>query len=447
MGQAKQALITRRTLLKLAAANGLGLGTFSLLSGCAVDPVTGKNSFVGMSKENEIAMDHKSSPYQFSADYGVSRDTQLNEYVNRVGMELATRSHRPDMPFSYRVVNAAYVNAYAFPGGSIAATRGILLKLHNEAELAALLGHETGHVNARHAAEQAAKGTFAQLLLAGATIASSAAGYGNAAGLIQNLGGIGAGALLARYSRDNEREADALGVEYMTRAGYSPLGMVGLMQILQELNKGRAASVQLLFATHPMSAERLRFAEQAANGQYHAMINNAMNRERFMDRTARLRRIKGAIEALQDGSTAMGKKKFNEAEHAFTKALRVAPNDYAALVMMGKYQLSQKRPKRAIRYAERAIHVYPQEAQGHLIAGFADLKLGRYGKVIEQLDRYDAILPGNPEVQYYKGLSFEKMGRRQDAAKQYNLYLRKVRKGEHAKYAYTRLRSWGYIRR
>ncbi len=443
----KTLFFSRRTLLKSAAGYGITLSALPLLSSCAVDPVTGKNSFVGMSRENEIAMDQQRSPYQFSSDYGKSSDTGLNAYVNRVGMELATRSHRPDMPFSYRVVNAAYVNAYAFPGGSIAATRGILLKLHNEAELAALLGHETGHVCARHAAEQAGKGTLAQILLAGATIATNAAGYGNAAGLIQNLGGMGAGALLARYSRDNEREADALGVEYMTRAGYTPLGMVGLMQILQKLNKGRANSVQLLFATHPMSAERLRFAEQAANGQYAQMRNNAYNRERFMDNTAKLRRIKGAITALQDGSSAMAKKKFHDAEQAFTKALHIAPNDYAALVMMGKYQLSQKRPGKAVRYAQKAIHVYPAEAQGHLVAGFADIKLHRYDKAIEQLNRYDAILPGNPEVQYYKGLSLEQMGRRKEAANLYAGYLRKVRKGPHAKYAFNRLKSWGYIRR
>ena len=439
--------ISRRKLLKLAALNGVALSALPLLTSCAIDPVTGKKSFVAMSRQDEINMDRQRSPYQFSGDYGVSTDTRLNEYVNRVGLEIARNSHRPDMPFSYRVVNAAYVNAYSFPGGSIAATRGIIIALQNEAELAALLGHETGHVCARHAAEQAGKGKLSQLLLAGATLASSVAGYGNAAGLIQNIGGFGAGALLASYSRDNEREADALGLEYMTRAGYSTLGMVGLTKVLLELQHGKTSDAQRLFASHPMSSERYQFAQQEAHGRYRQMLNNALNRERFMDMTANLRKLKGAIKALQDGSTAMSQKKYREAQTAYSKALQVAPRDYASLVTMAKFQLSQKRPARAVHYAEKAMQVYPSEAQAHIVASFADIKLGRYNKAINQLDHYNSLLPGNPEVLYYKGLSFEKMQNRQNAAQQFSGYLRKVRRGEHAKYAYSRLKSWGYIRK
>ena len=447
MNRKTDTVFSRRKLLKLAALNGAALSALPLLTSCAVDPVTGKNSFVAMSRQDEINLDRQRSPYQFSGDYGVSTDARLNEYVNRVGLEIAKNSHRPDMPFSYRVVNAAYVNAYSFPGGSVAATRGIMIALQNEAELAALLGHETGHVCARHAAEQAGKGKLAQLLLAGATIASSAAGYGDAAGLIQNIGGFGAGALLASYSRDNEREADALGLEYMTRAGYSPIGMVGLTKVLLELHHGKNSGAQQLFASHPMSSERYQFARQQANGRYRQMLNNAVNRERFMDMTSDLRKLKGTIKALQDGSKAMAQKKYGEAQEAYSRALRMAPRDYAALVTMAKFELSRKRPAKAIGYAERAVRVYPAEAQAHIVASFADIKIGRYSKAIHQLDRYNTLLPGNPEVQYYKGLSWEKMQKRQESAQQYSMYLRKVRKGKHAQYAYSRLKSWGYIRR
>ena len=317
--------LTRREFLQLTALAGAAIGGLPLISGCATDPVTGQSQFVTISEQDEIALDRQQSPYQFSSDYGMVQDVQLNAYINRVGKELAARSHRPGMPFSFRAVNAAYINAYAFPGGSIAATRGILVELNNEAELAGLLGHEIGHVCARHVAEQAGKGTLAQLLLAGATIATSAAGYGGAADLVQGLGGIGAGALLAHYSRDNEREADALGMEYMTRTGYSPTGMVELMEILQQNGRNRPGAIELMFSTHPMSEERLRNAQRAANGQYRQMLDGAVNRERYMDHTAGLRRIKGAITALQQGSTALGKKKYQAAEAAFKQAYRLHP--------------------------------------------------------------------------------------------------------------------------
>ncbi|HFQ90092.1 MAG TPA: peptidase M48 Ste24p, partial [Desulfobulbus sp.] len=244
--------LTRREFLSLLGMGATGLLVQPLLSGCAVDPVTGRREFVIMSRAEEIALDRQQSPYQFSADYGPVQDRRLNDYINRVGLEVAAHSHRPDMPFSFRAVNAAYINAYAFPGGSIAATRGILVELDNEAELAALLGHEIGHVCARHTAEQSTKGLLANLLVAGAAIATSAAGYSDAAGLVQDLGGLGAGALLARYSRDNEREADALGMEYMVRTGYTPMGMVELMEVLLRNGRRRASAIELMFATHPM---------------------------------------------------------------------------------------------------------------------------------------------------------------------------------------------------
>jgi predicted Zn-dependent protease len=422
------------------------LGGLPLLSSCATDPVTGRSQFTTMSAQDEITLDHKQSPYQFSADYGIVQDVQLNAYINRVGKELSARSHRPQMPFSFRGVNAAYINAYAFPGGSIAATRGILVELNNEAELAGLLGHEIGHVCARHAAEQAGKGTLAQLLLAGASIATTAAGYGGAADLVQGLGSIGAGALLAHYSRDNEREADALGMEYMTRAGYTPLGMVGLMKILQQNGRNRPGAIELMFATHPMSEERLRNAEQAADERYQQLLSGPVHSERYMDHTAGLRRIKGAITALQQGSSALGKKNYQDAKAAYLQALKITPNDYAALVMMAKLCLKMQQPAKALRYAEKAVQVYPIEAQAHLVAGSASINLKNYGRALQQLVDYDRLLPGNPEVVFFKGYSLEKMQRTREAAEQYSSYLRRVRSGKQAQYAYSRLKQWGYVR-
>jgi predicted Zn-dependent protease len=446
MKKTHEPVINRRDFLRITALGGIALSVPPLLSGCAVDPVTGRSSFTGMSTQDEIAIDHQQAPFQFSADYGITQDRRLNNYLSQVGRELAARSHRPQMPFSFQAVNAAYINAYAFPGGSIAATRGILVELKNEAELAALLGHEIGHVCARHAAEQAGKGMLAQLLLAGASIAAGASGSSGAADLVQGLGSIGAGALLAHYSRDNEREADALGMEYMTRAGYSPVGMVGLMEILMANGKNNSNAIELMFSTHPMSSDRLRFAQTAAQGEYASMLDGTLNRQRYMDMTAGVRRLEGAIKAMQESSKALAKKNYRGAEGALNQALRIAPRDYAALVMMAKLQLGMKRPQQAVRYAEQATRVYPAEAQAHLVAGSADISLRRYDRALEQLDRYDRILPGNPEVKFYKGVCLENMRRIPDAASMYNQYLQKVKQGKKAQYAYSRLKQWGYVR-
>ena len=131
-----------------------------VITGCATNPVTGKRQLMIISEDQEIAVDKENSPHQFSTDYGALQDKTLNEYIDRAGKRIAARTHRPDMPYSFRGVNATYINAYAFPGGSIACTRGILLALDNEAELAGLLGHELGHVNARHTGARMSKGCW-----------------------------------------------------------------------------------------------------------------------------------------------------------------------------------------------------------------------------------------------------------------------------------------------
>ena len=437
---------SRRELLRLGLGSTAALCTASLLSSCAVDPVTGKREIVFMSPAEEIAIDKKQAPYQFSADYGIVQDSRLNSYISQVGMELATRSHRPNMPYSFQAVNAAYINAYAMPGGSIAVTRGILVELTNEAELAALLGHEIGHVNARHAAEASTKGMFANLLLAGATIATSAAGYGSAAGLVQQLGGMSAGALLAHYSRDNEREADALGMEYMTRAGYAPQGMVELMEVLVRNGRRNPSAIELMFSTHPMSSERLAWAKEAAATTYARFATGAINRERYMDRTKNLRKIKPAIEAMGKAGAALNRDKPEEADQLLAKALRIAPNDYAGLVMRAKCKLAMKKTAEARRLAQAASRVYPQEAQAHLVSGIASLMEKQYGPAYAEFSRYDELLPGNPEILFFRGLCQEHMQHRDQAARFYKAYLQRVRQGKNASYAYSRLKSWGYIR-
>ncbi len=399
-----------------------------------------------MSRSQEIALDRQQAPFQFSADYGVIQDQRLNGYLNRVGLELARRSHRPDMPFSFRGVNAAHINAYAFPGGSIAATRGILVELQSEAELAALLGHEIGHVCARHAAEQMGKGLLVNLLVAGASAATSSAGHESTAELISRLGGIGAGALLARYSRNDEREADALGMEYMTRAGYTPLGMVGLMEILLRSGEHNPTAIELMFATHPMSRERLETARQNAHGRYRTMIDNPDHRQRYLDHTAGLRRLKPVIKAIQKAETVMAGKQLDRAEELLRTALDQAPEDYGALVVMAKCQFLRRQPNEAASYARQATRVYPDEAQGHWLLAMASLAEQKYGQALREFDEVDRLLPGNPDILFYRGRALEGMQRREEAARAYAAFLGQVRQGDKAKYAYARLREWGYVR-
>jgi predicted Zn-dependent protease len=433
--------MTRRHFLRLTAVSGAGLAL-----GCATSPVTGRRQLMLISEEDELQIDKQHSPHQFSADYGPLQDSALNAYIDRTGKRIASLTHRPHLPYSFRAVNATYINAYTFPGGSIAVTRGILLNLKDEAELAALLGHELGHVNARHTAEQMSKSKVTSSLVGGLAMIAGTRGaiYGE---LATQLGMLGAGALLASYSRDNEREADSLGMEYMVRAKYDSNGMVGLMDMLRNMSKRKPSTIELMFATHPMSDERFRTAVRNSQTTYASAKGFPTHRERYMDHTAKLRTIKSAIEVLQNGEGALAQKKYSDAESHFRNALKQAPHDYAGLVMMSKCQLVQKKYREAQGYAESATHVYPQEAQAYHLLGFAEIELKDFDSAYEAFSTYEKLLPGNPNTIFFRGYSLEGMKKTKEAASQYQRYLQIVNQGEQAQYAYRRLVEWGYIKR
>ena len=428
--------LTRREFLEGSALIAAGF-----VVGCAVDPVTGKKQLMLVSEDQEIQIDKQYSPFQFSADYGVTQDKSLNNYIDKVGKQIGARTHRPHMPYNFHVVNATYVNAYAFPGGSIAATRGILLKLEDEAELASLLGHELGHVNARHSAEQMSKGTLTQAVVGGISALAGTQGavYGEMAA---QLGSIGAGALLASYSRENEREADALGLAYMVDSGYGSDGFVGLMDMLNSLSKRKLSSAELLFATHPMSDERYRTAVRAVQTTYQSSRNRPLHRERYMDNMAGLRARKDAIEEMQKGEESLMHKKYSDADLHFRNALKKAPNDYAGLVLMATSQLVQKKWAVGRQYAGMAQKAYPQEAQAYHLSGFAKIQLKDYDAAYEDFVRYDELLPGNPNTTFFKGYAREGMQDYQQSAGEYQRYLQMVQQGQYAQHAYRRLKEW-----
>jgi predicted Zn-dependent protease len=374
------------------------------------------------------------------------QDRSLKNYIQATGERMAPNTHRPQMPYNFHCVNANYVNAYAFPGGSIACTRGILLDLESEAELGALLGHELGHVNARHTAAIMSKAQVANMAVGGLAILTSVAVGSSAGNLAGQLGQLGSGALLASYSRDNERQADSLGMEYMARSGYGPQGMVGLMEMLNAMNQHKSSSVELLFATHPMSAERYRTAVNQATNDYQRYNGQPLNRERYMDNTAGLRKIRGAVKKMQDGEAAMGKEAYRQAESRFSEALGQAPDDYAGLLLMAKCQLMQKKNAEAERYVERAKQVYPEEAQAYHISGITKIRNKRYEAAYQDFNTYEKRLPGNPNTIFFQGLALEGMERIQQSARAYNAYLQQVQQGNQAQYAYKRLKEWGYIK-
>ena len=430
--------VTRRQALWL-----LGAGAAAGLSGCATSPVTGKSILVGMSEAQEVQTDAQVAPHQFSQDLGAIQDESVNRYVADIGQRMGLLTHRPQMPYSYRVLNANYVNAYTFPGGAMGVTRGILADLDDEAQLAALLGHELGHVNARHAAQRQGQNMVAQAAIAGLNVAAQNSDWG---GLMSMGGQIGASALLAGYSREHEREADALGQEYLVKAGYPATGMVRLHQLLVSEEKSAPSLLQTMFSTHPMSSERMQAAQAAADSRYRISNSLDARRERFMDSTASLRRIRPTIDACKNGETAMAARQYAKAQTEFQTALARTPRDYASNLRMAQCLQAQGQTAKAVSYADNAREIYPQEAQAYKLAGVLALQQRDAGRAYQNLDRFDRLLPGDAGITFLKGISLEGMGNRQAAAQHYVAYLRQSQQGNAAQYSYNRLKAWGVVK-
>jgi predicted Zn-dependent protease len=239
-----------------------------------VNPATGQTEFTAMSPAQERQVGSEQHPQVMAEFGGAYQDPALQAYVSRIGDELAAVSELPDLEFTFTLLNSDVVNAFALPGGYVYVTRGLLALADNEAELAGVMAHEIGHVTARHSAQRYSRGVLAQGGVAIGSILAGILGGGMAAQAVQEAGGVGAEAYLAGYSRDQEFQADELGVRYLARAGYDPRAM---SSFLEKLGQNDALARRLAdredapdpasswFATHPRTPDRvLRAVEQAS---------------------------------------------------------------------------------------------------------------------------------------------------------------------------------------
>ena len=235
------------------------VSTLSFVISCAVNPVTGKQDFVMISENQEIQMGREYNA-QILKQYPVYQDQILQEYVQSIGDSLALKSHRPELVYRFTVLDSPDINAFALPGGYIYINRGLMSYLSSEEELAAVLGHEIGHVTARHSVRQ-----YSQAQLMGILSTAVEINSGRTAG---NLANLASGALLSGYGRDMELEADDLGAQYIYQEGYSPQGMYEVLSVLkdQEIYSKKIAeqrgqeprSYHGVFASHPSNDLRLQ---------------------------------------------------------------------------------------------------------------------------------------------------------------------------------------------
>lgn len=225
---------------------------------CARNPVTGKRQVALISEEQEIAMGKEADP-QIIAQYGLYENKELQAFINEKGKQMAAVSHRPNLDYQFRIVDSDILNAFAVPGGYVYFTRGIMAAFNNEAEFAGVLGHEIGHITARHTVAQQSKQVLGQIgLIGGMILSPTIAQMGEAASQ-------GLGLLFLKFGRDAERESDRLGVEYSTKIGYDASQMADFFTILERQSQASGAEeLPNFLSTHPNPGERHQTVAQLA---------------------------------------------------------------------------------------------------------------------------------------------------------------------------------------
>src|SRR5438093_11118513 len=265
--------------LKVCAAFWLAV----TLAACATNPVTGKRELSLLSEAQEIQIG-QAQDAQVRKEMGVYGDRELQRYISDIGVRLAQVSERPSLPWHFTVVDVPAINAFALPGGSLYVTRGILPFLDNEAQLAGVIGHESGHVTARHAAQQYSRSTGAELGLILGTILVPQTRP------LAQLGESGLGVLFLKYGRDDEAQADGLGVKYASRAGWDPAGIPQMLTTLGRVEgEGDKKGVPNWLSTHPAPEDRVQRVSAAVQ-------QAEAGAERFtVERDAFLKRLDGIV--------------------------------------------------------------------------------------------------------------------------------------------------------
>jgi predicted Zn-dependent protease len=368
----------------------------ALLAGCGTNPVTGERELSLVSEAQEIKIGEQNYlPSQQSQGGPYVADPRLTAYVKRIGMKLAKVSDRPDLPFDFVVLNNPVPNAWALPGGKIAVNSGLLTELNNEAELAAVLGHEIVHAAARHGAKSMERGL---LLQTGVSTLGVAVGGQENANIIVGAASLGTALITQKYSRDAESEADLYGMRYMAKAGYDPQAAVTLQETFVKLAQGKESNwLDGLFASHPPSPERVEANKKAA-----AKLNakGALKAKEYQAMIAHLVKTKPAYDKYQAGQEALSDKNHSKALKLAEEAIAIEPNEGLFYGLKGDALYSADKFSEAENAYGTALKKNPDFFYFYLRRGLVREQLKHPAAAQQDLEQSAKLLP--TAVAYYK---------------------------------------------
>lgn len=385
--------------------------SFFALASCAVNPVTGKRELSIISASQEVQMGAENYvPYQQQQGGRYVVDPDLGRYVSEVGQRIAAVSDRSGLPFEFVVLNNSVPNAWALPGGKIAINRGLLVELKDEAQLAAVLGHEIVHVAAKHSVQKMQQSQILGLGVVATAVLTRDTDYGEVA---TAGAGLGAGLWAAKYGREQELQSDAVGMEYMVRAGYDPRAAVELQETFVRLSQNRANQgwLQGLFASHPPSQERVE-KNRAMAAQLGSV--GTRNTSGFHRAIAQLKKDQPAYELHMQALAAASNDNFDEAIRLLDRAIAIQPQEALFFTAKGQVELANKRDSRAAEAFTKALSLNPDYYVGHLGLGLIQKKQNRLAQAKPNLLNSTKLLP--TQIAYFHLGEIEMAEGNRDAA-------------------------------
>lgn len=367
------------------------LALLAALSGCALNPVTGEPQLALIPESQEITIgDEQYGPAQQAQGGLYTVDPEVARYVSEVGQKVARFSDR-NLPYQFVVLNNSIPNAWCLPGGKIAVNRGLLLALDNEAELAAVLGHEITHAAAKHGVIAMQRGMLLSGLVEATRISAEGSRYAGLSNYIVGGARVGAQLVSQKFSRGDELQADHYGTIFMAKAGYDPEAAVTLQEKFVKLAKGNHPDwLDGLFASHPPSEARVKANEKTVAALPKGGI---LGRARYQKVMSYLRSKEPAYRDFDHASTLLAHDQYDAAMADVDKALQIEPKEPRFYGLKGEILYSEKHFKAATAQFDLAIDRDPHYYEYYLGRGLANAKLGNTPDARTDLLRSNQLLP------------------------------------------------------
>lgn len=451
-----------------------------LLYSCAINPVTGKQELMLVSEDQELKLGEQAAPsmkWEFGGKY---HDSSLESYLNEIANRIWSRSERPDLPVTFYIQNTSIPNAFALPG-YVAITRGLLSDLDNEAQFAAIIGHETGHVMARHTAQRISRITLQQMGLAiGGAVLEGTEG----ADILLAAGSIGSQLYLLKYSREQEIQADRLGVRYMASLGYDPHEALDAHEVLGKSvsnymerlgeNRSKDSFMSTLLSTHPRKEVRLSEIQDMIDElPGYSLEGDGIFRNRFHEKSRNIKQVNKVYFIYDEAEKLYKQKKYTAAEKRVNKAISVNNKQAPFYNLLGLVKAQQKNYEKAEKHFQKALSIdseyqpsvyglglifflqenysdatiqmkkslklYPDHTASHLVLGKSYFKLRQYRLAIPYLRTASQVIEKHPEIHGLMGICYEKLGEKDLAVKEYRYQLQVAPQNEFGLHARKRL--------